>query len=74
MLNVIALYLFCLYLISKALKNTRDYLITGILMVVIVCLAGGFLYYCAFMLALSAINFLGFFSLTLFPIYLGLKK
>lgn len=73
MLNVIALYLLFLYLISKAVNNTNDNLIISILIIVVICLAGGFWYYCAEMLALSGINVLGFLALTAFPIFLGIE-
>lgn len=71
MLNIIAIYVICLYLISLAAMRTDDGLISGILFIVGFCLAVGFLYYSAVILSLSAINTLGFLVLTVFPLYLG---
>lgn len=73
MLNVIFIYLVCLYLISLASKGTNDQLVIGILIIVYICLAAVFMYYCGIILAASAINTLGYFALTVFPVYLGLK-
>lgn len=74
MLNLIAIYIVCLYVISLAIKRTEDNLVINTLLIVIVCLMGGFFYYCAVFLALGSINSIGYIALTLFPVYLGLKK
>lgn len=73
MLNVIAIYVVCLYLISLAFTRTKDNLIIGILAIFLVCLFFGFFYYCAVFLALTGMNVLGFCALTIFPVYLGFK-
>lgn len=71
MLNIILLYALCLYFVAKAFKRSDDDLISAILVILIICLLGGFLYYCSIILALSAINWIGYIGLAIFLIYLG---
>lgn len=73
MLNVIAIYLICLYFITLGITRTKDGLVVGILFIVGMCLGFGFFYYVALFLALPSINVPGFIVLSLFPVYLALK-